>query len=75
MKHNLNTGSRWRRSLLAIALFLGAFFDLTDNFYAQVLIYIAATYLALTAFFKWCLIYKIFGVDASKENKRRSGMY
>ncbi len=75
MKANLSSGSRWRRSILAAALLLSAFFGVVDNFYVQIVLYIAGAYLVLTAIFKICLIYKIFGVDASRQRRTRSGMY
>ncbi|MFY7665694.1 YgaP family membrane protein [Flavobacterium sp.] len=75
MKANLSSGSQWRRSILAAALILCAYFNIADNFSVQIVLYIASIYLILTAVFKVCLIYKVFGVNASKQRRSGSGMY
>ena len=75
MEANLSSGSQWRRSILAAALILCAYFNVADNFYIQIIMYVASVYLILTAVFKICLVYKIFGVDASRQRRSGSGMY
>ncbi|WP_298148769.1 DUF2892 domain-containing protein [Flavobacterium sp.] len=75
MKANLSSGSQWRRSILAAALILCAYFNIADNFAVQIVLYVASVYLVLTAIFKICLIYKIFGINASRQRRSGTGMY